>query len=30
MSLWCCWKDLNEQDLMEFMWYDLDSESGRY
>ncbi len=30
MCLWCCWKDLNEQDLMEFMWYDLDSESGRY
>jgi hypothetical protein len=18
MSLWCCWKDLDEQDLMEF------------
>jgi hypothetical protein len=19
MCLWCCWKDLDEQDLMEFM-----------
>jgi hypothetical protein len=18
--LWCCWKDLDEQDLMEFIW----------
>jgi len=30
MCLWCCWKDLDEQDLMEFVWYDLDSEYGRY
>jgi hypothetical protein len=28
--LWCCWKDLDEQDLMEFIWKDLDSECGRY
>jgi hypothetical protein len=20
MWLWCCWKDLDEQDLMEFIW----------
>jgi hypothetical protein len=20
MYLWCCWKDLDEQDLMEFIW----------
>jgi len=20
MFLWCCWKDLDEQDLMEFTW----------
>jgi hypothetical protein len=20
MCLWCCWKDLDEQDLMEFIW----------
>jgi hypothetical protein len=32
MCLWCCWKDLDEQDLMEFylvrfgfrMWGDID------
>jgi hypothetical protein len=30
MCLWCFWKDLDEQDLMEFIWYDLDSECGRY
>jgi hypothetical protein len=23
MCLWCCWKDLDEQDLMEFIWQDL-------
>jgi hypothetical protein len=23
-------KDLNEQDLMEFIWEDLESECGRY
>jgi hypothetical protein len=28
MCLWCCWKDLDEQDLMEFIWKDLDSECG--
>jgi hypothetical protein len=20
MCLWCCWKDLDEQDLMKFIW----------
>jgi hypothetical protein len=20
MCLWCCWKDHDEQDLMEFIW----------
>jgi hypothetical protein len=20
MCLWCCWKDLDERDLMEFIW----------
>jgi hypothetical protein len=20
MCLWCCWKDLDKQDLMEFIW----------
>ncbi len=20
MCLWCCWKDLDEQDLIEFIW----------
>jgi len=20
MCLWCCWKDLDEQDFMEFIW----------
>ncbi len=30
MCLWCCWKDLDEQDSMEFIWEDLDSECGRY
>ncbi len=30
MSLWYCWKGIDEQDLMEFIWYDLDSEGGRY
>jgi hypothetical protein len=20
MCLWCCWKDLDGQDLMEFIW----------
>jgi len=29
MCFWCCWKDLDEQDLMEFIWYDLDSEYMR-
>jgi hypothetical protein len=24
--LWCWWKDLDEQDLMEFIWYDWDWE----
>jgi hypothetical protein len=28
MCLWCCWKDLDEQDLMEFIWQDLDSNVG--
>jgi hypothetical protein len=23
VCLWCCWKDLDEQDLMEFIWQDL-------
>jgi hypothetical protein len=27
---WCCWKGLYEQDLMKFIWEDLDSECGRY
>jgi hypothetical protein len=27
---WCYWKDLDKQDLMEFIWKDLDSECGRY
>jgi len=26
MCLWCSWKDLDEQDLKEFIWSDLDSE----
>jgi hypothetical protein len=31
MCLWCCWEDslslsLDENDLMEFIWQDLDSE----
>ncbi len=30
MCLWCYWKDLDEQDLMESIWQDLDSEYGRY
>jgi hypothetical protein len=30
MCLWFCWEDLDEQDLMEFIWLDLDSECGRY
>jgi hypothetical protein len=29
MCLWCSWKDLDEQDLMEFIWQDLDLECGR-
>ncbi len=29
MCLWCSWKDLDEQDLTEFIWYNLDSECGR-
>jgi hypothetical protein len=29
MCFWCCWKDLDEQDLMEFIWKDLDSECVR-
>jgi hypothetical protein len=20
MCLWCCWKDLDEQEIMEFIW----------
>jgi hypothetical protein len=20
MCLWCCWKDFDEQDLVEFIW----------
>jgi hypothetical protein len=20
MCIWCCWKNLDEQDLMEFIW----------
>jgi hypothetical protein len=30
MCLCCCWKDLDEQDLMEFICEDLGSECGRY
>jgi hypothetical protein len=30
MGLWCCWKDLDEQDLMEFIWLDSHSECERY
>jgi hypothetical protein len=30
MGLWSCWKDLDEQDLMEFIWLDLSSECERY
>jgi hypothetical protein len=30
MCLWCYWKDLDGQDLMEFIGKDLDSECGRY
>jgi hypothetical protein len=30
MCLWCCWKDLDEQELMEFIWEGLNSECGRY
>jgi hypothetical protein len=26
MCLWCCWKDLDEHNLMELIWEDLDSE----
>jgi len=22
MCLWCCWKDLDEQDLIQFIWED--------
>jgi hypothetical protein len=21
MCFWCCWQDLDEQDLMEFIWF---------
>jgi hypothetical protein len=31
--LWCSWKDLDEQDLMEFIWYnlgDIDFKSDFY
>jgi hypothetical protein len=24
MCLWCSWKDLDEQDWMEFIWQELD------
>ncbi len=27
---WCCWKDLEEQDLMEYVLEDLDLGWGRY
>jgi len=30
MCLWWCWKDLDEQDLMEFNWQYLDSECEGY
>jgi hypothetical protein len=30
MCFWCCRTDLDEQDLMEFIWLDLESEFGRY
>jgi hypothetical protein len=31
MRLWySCWEDLDEHDLMEFIWQDLDSECERY
>ncbi len=26
----CSWKDLDEKDLMEFIWQDLDAECWRY
>jgi hypothetical protein len=28
MCVWCCTKDLDEQDLMEFIWYGLDLGCG--
>ncbi len=30
MYLWCCWKDLDEQDLMEYIWQDSNLEHGKY
>jgi hypothetical protein len=30
MRLWGCWEDLDEHDLKEFIWQDLDSECERY
>ncbi len=30
MWLWCCWKDLDDSDLMEFMFCDLDLGCGKY
>jgi hypothetical protein len=28
MSLWCCWKDLKEQDFMDYILKDLDLRWG--
>jgi hypothetical protein len=28
MCIWCCWKDLEEQDLMEYISCDLDLDGG--
>jgi hypothetical protein len=30
MCLWCAWKELDEQDLMEFIWQDLNAGCRRY
>jgi hypothetical protein len=30
MCLWCCWKDLDEEDLMESIEQVSDSRCGRY
>jgi hypothetical protein len=28
MCLWCCWKDLDEQDLMEYIWLEWIQNAG--